>query len=203
MLVRIRPVEGEADVAIVRGLFVEYAKGLDIDLCFQGFEEELAGLPGKYAPPEGELLLAESEGTPAGCVGLRPLAPGVCEMKRLYVRPAFRGTGLGRRLAIHALQAARAGGYGKMRLDTLTSMASATALYRSLGFRPIEAYYSNPAPGALYFEADLSYGQREYATGTYGWFRARRLAGPAGGSPPLAAQGLAPGLLTAGRRRSA
>ena len=151
----IRPAESEADVDLVRELFREYAKGLEIDLCFQGFEEELAGLPGKYAPPRGGLWVADAEDGPAGCVALRPLGPGVCEMKRLYLRPAFRGTGLGRRLALHAIEAARTAGYAKIRLDTLASMASAAALYRSLGFRPIEAYYSNPVPGALYFEADL------------------------------------------------
>ena len=154
-VVSIRSVRGDVDVETARTLFKEYAASLEIDLCFQGFEEELAGLPGKYAPPEGGLWLAEGESGAAGCVALRPFSPGVCEMKRLYVRPAFRGTGLGRRLAAQTLDEARARGYGRMRLDTLASMASAAGLYRSLGFREIEAYYANPAPGALYFEVEL------------------------------------------------
>jgi ribosomal protein S18 acetylase RimI-like enzyme len=155
--IRIRLAESDADLRVVKELFGEYARSLEIDLGFQGFEEELAGLPGKYAPPEGGLWLAEAAGDAAGCVAFRPLEPGVCEMKRLYVRPGFRGTGLGRRLAIQTMEAARAWGYETMRLDTLASMASAAALYRSMGFRLIEPYYDNPAPDALYFETTLRF----------------------------------------------
>ena len=151
----IRAVRDERDLPAIRALFLEYASSLEIDLGFQGFTEELAGLPGKYAPPEGGLWLAETGGDAAGCVAFRPLGPSVCEMKRLYVRPAFRGTGLGRRLAAQAMGAARAGGYQRMRLDTLASMTSAATLYESLGFRRIAPYYDNPASGALYFEARL------------------------------------------------
>ena len=140
----------------VRALFLEYAASLDFDLCFQGFERELAGLPGAYAPPRGRLLLATVAGEAAGCVGLRPLAGDACEMKRLYVRPAHLGRGLGGRLARAAIAEARAIGYGRMLLDTVPAhMTAATALYRRLGFREIPAYYDNPVPGAAYFELAL------------------------------------------------
>ena len=148
---------GAADMAVVHGLFVEYADWLDFDLCFQGFDQELATLPGSYAPPEGGLWLARVGGAPAGVVGMRPLDPGICELKRLWVRPAFRGRDLGRRLTEIAVAAARAAGYRRMRLDTIGGlMREARALYESLGFREAAAYYRNPHPGADYMELDLA-----------------------------------------------
>lgn len=152
----IGPARGAADMALARSLFREYARWLDVDLCFQDFEAELAGLPGKYAPPAGGMWLARVAGEPAGIVCLRPLAPGICELKRLWLRPGYRGGGLGRRLTETAIQAARAQGYRAMRLDTIRShMAVAGALYARLGFREIAAYYDNPHPEAAYLELDL------------------------------------------------
>ena len=144
-------------VEAVRDLFLEYARSLGFSLCFQGFDRELAELPGRYAPPEGRLLLAAVDGDTAGCVGLHKLEGDVCEMKRLYVRPQFRGSGLGRRLAEASIAEARGIGYKKMRLDTIVGrMDRAIELYRQLGFREIDPYRPNPTPGALYMELELS-----------------------------------------------
>jgi carbonic anhydrase len=145
----------EGRVADARGLFQEYAASLDLDLSFQGFDDELETLPGKYSPPEGRLLLACENGQPAGCVALRPFEPGVCEMKRLYVRPQYRGSGLGRILIDRIIGEAKAAGYERMRLDSLASMTSAIALYRQFGFRDIPAYRENPITGSLFLELPL------------------------------------------------
>lgn len=147
-----------AQIEQARALFLEYGASLGFSLCFQSFDAELAGLPGDYAPPTGRLLLAEVEGKPAGCVALHALGKdgAVCEMKRLYVRPAFRGQQLGRRLVEEVIRAARAIGYKKMRLDTVEPvMGHAVALYRELGFREIPPYRENPMPGTLYMELEL------------------------------------------------
>lgn len=138
-----------------RVLFREYADALGVDLAFQGFAAEVAGLPGAYAPPDGALFLAMAKQTPAGCVAVRKLAPGVCEMKRLYVRPAHRGLGLGRCLAEAALAEGIRLGYSLMRLDTLDRLVEAMKLYESLGFRRCAPYYPNPLPGVVYWERRL------------------------------------------------
>lgn len=146
----ILPAQFPQDLETVRTLFLEYAAGLGVDLCFQGFGDELATLPGKYALPSGRIFLAWKAGQAVGCIALRPLAGNDCEMKRLYVQPGARGEQLGRRLAERVCQAARQAGYARICLDTLDSMHEAQALYQSLGFQEIEAYTFNPLPGTKY-----------------------------------------------------
>lgn len=153
---RIRPAETADDFTAVRTLVTAYAGSLGIDLSFQNVDAELANLPGTYAPPSGALLLAEDiDGPLLGVVALRPLDAGQCEMKRLYVPPAGRGRGVGRALVTAVLDAARAAGHARMRLDTLPDMAGALSLYRAAGFRPIPPYYDTPIPGTLFFELKL------------------------------------------------
>lgn len=154
--IRLAPATTPLDLDRARTLFREYAEALGFPLDFQGFEEELGSLPGEYAAPGGMIVLAFVGEEPAGCVALRPLAEaGVCEMKRMYVRPAHQGRGLGRRLGERIMADARAAGYRVMRLDTVATMVTAITLYESLGFRRIPPYRYNPIAGALYFEATL------------------------------------------------
>jgi putative acetyltransferase len=148
--------ESQEQIAQVRELFLEYAQSLGFSLCFQSFDKELAGLPGEYVPPEGRLLLAAYDGQLAGCIALHKLEPGICEMKRLYLRPQFRGKGLGRALAEHIIAQARQIGYKRMRLDTVEPvMKDAVAMYCKLGFKEIAPYCSNPIAGAMYMELEL------------------------------------------------
>jgi ribosomal protein S18 acetylase RimI-like enzyme len=154
---RIIAAESAGDIRHAADLFREYAASLGVDLSFQAFEREVASLPGAYAPPSGRLLLLFRAPSiePAGCVALRKLDDSTCEMKRLYLRPQFRGSGAGRALAEAVIRGAREIGYRQMRLDTLPRMLGAQALYRSLGFREIAPYCFNPIPGTRYFEIDL------------------------------------------------
>lgn len=151
-----QPAQSPQQIASIRELFLEYARSLTFDLCFQSFDNELAGLPGDYAPPDGRLLLATFDGQIAGCVALHKIESDICEMKRLYVRPQFRGKGLGKALAEHIIHEAREIGYKKLRLDTVEPvMRAAVAMYRQLGFQEIEPYRTNPIEGALYMELGL------------------------------------------------
>jgi len=153
---RIAQAETPPQIGQARELFLEYAQSLGFSLCFQNFDKELAKLPGDYAPPGGRLLLAEFEGELAGCVALHKFEPGICEMKRLYLRPKFRGKRLGRALTEIIIAEARKLGYQRMRLDTVEPvMQDAVAMYRRLGFREIAPYRDNPMPGTLYMELDL------------------------------------------------
>ena len=148
--------QSPTQIAQARDLFLEYADSLGFSLCFQGFEQELAALPGDYAPPDGRLLIAEYRGALAGCVALHKLEAGICEMKRLYLRPQLRGRGVGRALAETVIAEARAIAYRTMRLDTVEpEMPHAGALYPRLGFAEIEPYRATPIAGALYMELDL------------------------------------------------
>jgi putative acetyltransferase len=151
----IREAASFADLAAVRALFEEYVAWLNIDLGYQGFAQELANLPGSYAPPQGRLLLALDAGTPAGCAAFRPLSNGVCEMKRLFVREAYHGRNIGRSLATRIVSEARAAGYTAMVLDTLPHMTAAIRLYESLGFVRRPAYYDTPLEQTVFFELRL------------------------------------------------
>ncbi len=157
--VTLLPPTDPEELDAVRTLFREYADSLGVDLDFQGFDAELGALPGEYAPPRGQLLLARVDGAVAGCCALRPLDnadyPNAGEMKRLYVRKAFRGFGLGRQLAEAMLDAARQAGYACVLLDTLDDMEAARALYTDLGFEDIPPYYHNPLPGSHYLKVDI------------------------------------------------
>jgi ribosomal protein S18 acetylase RimI-like enzyme len=144
------------DLTTIRSLFQEYADSLSFALEFQDFKEELETLPGKYAPPLGAILVAKEKGETVGCVAVRPLGEEICEMKRLYVKPSHRGKNLGRDLALAIIEEAKRLGYKAMRLDTVVEMKEASALYRALGFQPIDPYCYNPLPGAMYFELRLA-----------------------------------------------
>jgi ribosomal protein S18 acetylase RimI-like enzyme len=147
---------GQEDISEIRRLFRAYADWLNVDLCFQGFDEELAGLPGKYAAPHGRLLLAKVNGEIAGCVAVRPLEDNICEMKRLWVEPRFLGYGLGRKLAEAIVNAGRELGYKTMRLDTMPDRLKAAGhIYDALGFKEIPDYYHNPLDGVVMFELRL------------------------------------------------
>ena len=143
------------EITVIKDLFQEYAESLNFDLDFQDFSQELETLPGKYSAPEGSILVAKENGETVGCVAVRPLGSEICEMKRLFVRPAHRGKNLGRELAVAIIEEAKRLGYKAMRLDTVEAMKEASALYRALGFEQIEAYYYNPLPRAMYFELKL------------------------------------------------
>jgi len=149
--------ESAKDIQIIKELFLEYAKWLDFPLCFQGFDEELATLPGKYSKPEGRLYIAYWDNKTAGCIGLRKISDGICEMKRLYLRPEFRGKKIGNRLVEKIIEDAKIEGYLFMRLDTINErMGNAVEIYKNYGFKEIEAYYENPEPHTLYMELDLT-----------------------------------------------
>ena len=152
---KIKPIRTGEDIENVRMLFREYAKTLGFDLSFQGFDEEVDSLPGQYAPPEGSLLIAAADNDILGCVALRKIEGGICEMKRLFVRSEHRGKGIGRKLAEAVILAAQDIGYTRMRLDSISSMNEAINLYRSLGFRSTKPYCYNPMPGAVFLELDL------------------------------------------------
>lgn len=153
----ITPVRTEADLTATIDLFYEYAKALGFDLSFQNFDDEMAKMPGKYSPPQGELFLARNNaGVPIGCAAMRPLdGDRICEIKRLYVAPSGRGTGLGKALALKVIETARQAGYREMRLDTLPTMKAAIGLYEQLGFVDIAAYYETPMEGTRFLSLEL------------------------------------------------
>ena len=157
--IQLLPARDPGALALVRGLFLDYQASLTIDLCFQGFADEMAQLPGDYTEPGGELLLALVDGAPAGCGAFRALLHSdhlnACEMKRLFVRPSYRGMGLGRLMVEHLMVGARLAGYSTMLLDTLSDMETARALYQEVGFSEVAPYYLNPIPGAHYLKAQL------------------------------------------------
>ena len=144
-----------SQIQSIRDLFREYETFLQVDLCFQHFEEELSGLPGRYESPQGALLLALTAGQAGGCVAMRPLGQGICEMKRLYVRPPHLGRGLGKELALRVIERAKTAGYTRMRLDTLEKLRPALSLYTGLGFQTCLPYYQNPLTGVIYMEKAL------------------------------------------------
>ncbi|MDQ5846995.1 MAG: GNAT family N-acetyltransferase [Acidobacteriota bacterium] len=155
-MLKLKQVESEEDIQQTRRLFDEYVTWLGVNLCFQNYDKEVAELPGEYVPPTGRLCIATENDEVAGCIALRKLDDGICEMKRLYVRPQFRGSGLGRTLVDRVIEEARAIGYDRMRLDTLPGkMDQAIAMYDSLGFKEIERYYDNPYETAAFMELDL------------------------------------------------
>jgi GNAT superfamily N-acetyltransferase len=154
-MIKIVPATTPSQIQTLRDLFREYEAFLQVDLCFQRFEDELATLPGGYAPPQGALLLATAAGQAAGCVAMRPLGAGVCEMKRLYVRPAYLGQGIGKELALSVIERAGKAGYSRMRLDTLEKLGPALSLYAALGFQKCPPYYANPLAGVIYMERAL------------------------------------------------
>jgi len=158
-MVTIVRAESSDQITAVRSLFSEYVDWLGIDLSYQDFPEEFAALPWRYAPPRGDLLLALEDGEPAGCVALRPVDAESCEFKRFFVRPRFRGRGLGLALGWAIVGRAREIGYRVMRLDTLPSMGAAVAVYRALGFRPVDPWHHTPVEGTLFMELDLRRGQ--------------------------------------------
>jgi putative acetyltransferase len=172
----VRRAESPPEIDAARTLMREYAQFLGEDLSFQGFEKELSGLPGKYAPPSGALFLARVGNDLAGCVALRKLSPGICEMKRLFVRPQCRGLGIGRLLARRVIEEAEALGYKAMRLDTLERLRSAVELYQSLGFRQISPYCENPLPGVMFWEKKLAAPPRRRALTSAGRSSRRRRA---------------------------
>ncbi|MGH8014932.1 MAG: GNAT family N-acetyltransferase [Candidatus Zixiibacteriota bacterium] len=149
------PTDSKAEIQTIRELFLEYAKSLNFDLCFQGFDKEVAGLPGGYAPPDGRLMLALCDRKVAGCVGLQKVTDGVCEMKRLWVRPEFRGRKIGRKLADAIIAESRQIGYTLIKLDTIDTMVEAISMYKSMGFSETSAYRYNPIEGAKYMELKL------------------------------------------------
>ncbi|MBP1918035.1 GNAT family N-acetyltransferase [Youngiibacter multivorans] len=154
-IIEFKDVEGRNHLDDAKELFVEYSRSIGVSLCFQGFDEELDSLPGKYSPPKGSLILAYVDGSAAACAALRYISDEICELKRVYVREEIRGLGLGREIVVRMIEEAKALGYGYMRLDTLPSMTSARKLYFSLGFHEIEPYIFNPHEGTLYMELKL------------------------------------------------